>query len=225
MISLLNCHAKAASKHYDDYESKHDEGVQQALVNKCLQPVLKTWLDNRQLKVSETDALRQALEEQSVAISASPGRLKEKGTVRLSAADSRDVAAIQKDIQEHAKCLGGIHAKPGSSRDFIWTVNGREFAKGYTGTAELSLDNPGSYEICASDQYTWRVDGIPIVALEDGLSGKAVRHGCTTVIVELPPDKTQDVSKTDTQTPPPADPATTVKKEAAIMLVRIFRMG
>lgn len=213
MMTLLNCHAKAASKHYDDYESQHDEGVQQALVNKCLQPVLKTWLDSRQLKVSETDALRQSLEEQKVTVAASPARLKEKGTVRLSVSDSKDVDAVRKDIEEHAKCLGGIHAKPGSGRTFVWTVNGREFARGYRGTAEVSLDTPGSYEICVADQYDWYVTGLPIVALEDGLSGKATRRGCTTVIVELPPEKPQDAAKPGTDTMPPASPASTVKKE------------
>ncbi len=215
MLSLLNCHAKAASKHYDDYESKHDEGVQQALVNKCIQPVLKTWLDSRQLKVGETDALRQMLEEQSVKVTASPARLKEKGTVRLSVSDGRDVAAIRKDIEDHARCLGGIHAKPVSSHDFIWTVNGREFAKDYRGRAELPLDAPGSYEICVSDQYSWRVSGLPIVALEDGLSGKAVRRGCVSVVVELPPEKTRDVRDVvKPGTPPPGDPVTkTAKKE------------
>jgi|GEM_PF-1900542 len=214
MISLLNCHAKAASKHYDDYESSHDEGVQQALVNKCLQPVLKTWLDSRQLVVNEVDALRQSMEEQSVRVTAAPSRLKEKGTVRLSADDSSSIAGIERDIEERAKCLGGVHAKPRSGRDYVWTVNGREFRKDYNrSTTDLSLDTPGSYEVCAAVTYTWRIDGLPIVSLEDGLSGTGVRKGCAMVVVELPSDdkKPEDVNKPET--PPPADPLTGVKKE------------
>jgi len=206
MLQLLNCHAKAAAKHYDDYESSHDAGVEQALVNKCLQPVLKTWLDSRQLIVNEADALRQTLEEQPVRVTARPSRLREKGTVRLSADDTAGVSGAQRDIEERAKCLGGVHAKPGSGSDYIWTVNGRAFAKSYNrGTAEVSLDTPGTYEICVSVEYAWRVDGLPIASTEDGLSGKATRKGCATVVVELPPeDKKPGV--TEVSETPPADP-------------------
>ncbi len=207
MYQLLNCHAKAASKHYDDYESSHDEGVQYALVNKCLQPVLKTWLDSRQLIVNEADALRQTLEEQPVRVTASPSRLKEKGTVRLSAEDTAGVSGAQRDIEERAKCLGGVHAKPKSGSDYIWTVNGRTFAKNYNrGAAELSLDAPGTYEICVSVEYAWRVDGLPIVSTEDGISGKATRKGCATVVVELPPEDKKPGDTKVSDTPPPADP-------------------
>lgn len=213
MFQLLNCHAKAASKHYDDYESRHDEGVQQALVNKCLQPVLKTWLDSRQLIVNEADALRQALEEQPVRVTANPSRLKDKGTVRLSAEDTAGISGVRRDIEERAKCLGGVHAKPKSGSDYIWTANGRAFANNYNrGTAELSLDTPGTYEICVAVEYVWRVDGLPIVSTEDGISGKAVRKGCTTVVVELPPEdkKPEDIRKPE---PPPADPSSGARKE------------
>ncbi len=207
MIQLLNCHAKAASKHYDDYESKHDEGVQQALVNKCLQPVLKTWLDSRQLIVNEADALRQALEEQPVRVAANPSRLKEKGTVRLSVEDTTGVSGAQRDIEERAKCLGGIHAQPKSGSDYIWTVNGKTFAKNYNrGTAELSLDAPGTYEVCVSVEYAWRVAGLPVVSTEDGLSGKATRRGCATVVVELPPEDKKPGDTNVSETPPPSDP-------------------
>ncbi len=216
MFSLLNCHAKAASKHYDDLESRHDESIQQALVNKCIQPVLKTWLDSRQLVVNEIDALRQGIEEQAVTIAASPSRLKEKGTVRLSVSDAPGIAAIERDIEERAKCIGGIHAKPRSGRDYIWTVGGREFAKNYNrGNAEIFLDAPGTYEICVTVQYEWRVDGLPVVSLEDGISGKAVRKGCATVTVEEAPKdvkkQTEDVKKPES--PPPSDTATGAKKE------------
>ncbi len=214
MIQLLNCHAKAASKHYDDYESQHDEGVQQALVNKCLQPVLKTWLDSRQLIVNEADALRQAIEEQAVRVAASPSRLKEKGTVRLSAEDTAGVSGARTEIEERAKCLGGVHAKPKSGSDYIWTVNGRTFAKNYNrGTAELALNAPGTYEICVAVEYGWRVDGLPIVSTEDGISGKAVRKGCATVVVELPPEDKKPEEAKKPETPPPADPIAGVKKE------------
>jgi len=213
MLQLLNCHAKAAAKHYDDYESSHDAGVEQALVNKCLQPVLKTWLDSRQLIVNEADALRQTLEEQPVRVTARPSRLKEKGTVRLSAEDTAGVSGVTRDIEERAKCLGGVHAKPGSGSDYIWTVNGRAFAKNYNrGTAEVSLDTPGTYEICVSVEYVWRVDGLPIVSTEDGLSGKATRKGCATVVVELPPEDKKPGETKASDTPPPADPTAGVTK-------------
>jgi len=214
MFQLLNCHAKAASKHYDDYESRHDEGVEQALVNKCLQPVLKTWLDSRQLIVSEADALRQTLEEQSVRVTASPSRLKEKGTVRLTVDESAAVSGVKRDIEERAKCLGGVHAKPKSGSDYIWTANGRTFAKNYNrGTAELALEAPGTYEVCVSVDYAWRVDGLPIVSTEDGLSGKATRKGCATVVVELPPEDRKPADVRKPETPPPVDPISSVKKD------------
>jgi hypothetical protein len=192
LMALLNCHAKAASKHYDDYESVHDAGVQEALVNKCIQPVLKTWLDARQMVVNEADALRQGIEEQSIRVVASPARLKEKGAVRLSADDSSS-KSTEKDIEARATCLGGIHAKPSSGHDYVWSVNGREFSKGYRNSSEIFLDTPGNYEICVADLYSWRITGLPVVALEDGLSGKAARRGCAMVVVELPPDKPQDI--------------------------------
>ncbi|MEN6616282.1 MAG: hypothetical protein ABFD12_06965, partial [Syntrophorhabdus sp.] len=200
LMIILNCHAKAASKHYDDYESMHDAGVQEALVNKCVQPILKTWLDARQMVVNETDALRQGLEEAAVTVTANPPRLKERGNVRVSVDDSSS-KQTESAIEEKAQCLGGIHAKPGSSRDYIWTVNGREFTRGYRNSTEISFDTPGSYEICVTSQYSWHVSGIPVVSTEDGLSGKASRRGCAMVVVELPPDKSQDMKPQDITSP------------------------
>ena len=211
MFALLNCHAKAASKHYDDLESRHDESIREALVNKCIQPILKTWLDSRQLVVNEIDALRQAVEEQPVTVAASPSNLKKKGTARLSVVNTFDDATARRDIADRARCLGGVHAKPSVTRDHVWTINGREFAKTWDrSSTEIALDAPGTYEVCVAIVYEWRVDGLPVVSLEDGISGKAVRKGCTTVSVEEP-QKPEDIKKPDV--PPPAGPVTDVKKE------------
>ncbi|HMK42844.1 MAG TPA: hypothetical protein VK445_01765, partial [Dissulfurispiraceae bacterium] len=210
MMSLLACHAKAASRHYDDVESKHDQGVEQALMSKCSTPVLKAWLDARQLVINEVDVLRQNIEERGVDVIASPARLKEKGSVSVAVRDSLDHAAVEKDIKERAACMGGINARPAFSRNHVWMLNGREFDKTYDrGSSSAQLAAPGNYEVCVEIRYEWRVDGLPKVSMEDGLSGKAVRRGCTTVAVDETPRESTSLG----DTPSPVVPITVGKKQ------------
>lgn len=212
MMSLLTCHAKAASKHYDDVESKHDEGVENALIGRCLPQVLRTWIDSRQLVVSEIDALRQGVEEQAISVAATPPSLTGKGTVRLAVSDRVDLRALHQEIGSRAACLGGIHSQAHGLVDHLWSVNGGPPWNTYDKKeTEVTFSAPGTYQVCVTVQYQWRIGNLPKVSLEDGLSGKAVRNACTTVSVTEPPKDTSVAAEAPPPPPPPPAPPEVAK--------------
>jgi tetratricopeptide (TPR) repeat protein len=212
MMQLLACHAKAASKHYDDVESKHDEGVANALIGRCLPQVLQTWIDSRQLVVSEIDALRQRVEEQAITVAATPPSLTGKGTVRLAVGDRVDLRALHQEIGSRAACLGGIHSEAQGLVDHLWSVNGGPPWNTYDKKeTEVTFSAPGDYQVCVTVQYRWRIGNLPKLSLEDGLSGEAVRKACTTVSVTEPPKVTQVAAETPPPPPPPSAPPDVAK--------------
>ncbi len=189
---LINCHANAAAKKYDDQQSVHDAGVARALVAKCTPQLAKVWLDSRQLVVSEIDAIRQSIAQRPLRLAASPQRLSRPGLVRFAAQETMNVAAAENDIAQRAACLGGVHAQPSFQHDHIWTINGKPFANTRERpAAELNLTAPGVYDVCVTQESSWRVAGLPVTSFEDGLQGKYSRGSCTQVTVDEVPGALQ----------------------------------
>lgn len=186
--TLLGCHARAAAKHYDDVDSRHDSGVAEALMNRCMEPVVRTWLQSRQLVVDEIGAIRQAIAESPLRLQAQPARLAGRGVVRFSAQETMNLPAAEKDLGERAACIGGVRARTVFLHDHEWTVDGKRFASSYDKpTSELNLNAPGQYEVCVTQRVRWHLSGVPPTAMEDGLQGEVSRRGCTNVTVDPAP--------------------------------------
>ena len=111
LIQIVKCHAKNASKHYDeDFESKHDERIAKLLIDKCTQVVLNEWLDSRQIIVNEIDFFKQSLQEGRLELSVTPPNPIRKSSVSIEAKDA-DSYDVENKIMAGIKCLGGIHSE------------------------------------------------------------------------------------------------------------------
>jgi hypothetical protein len=181
--NILKCHSDNASIHYDEMnQSKHDERISRALVEKCTPIILQEWFEARQIVVNELDLLRQNLAEADLKISVKPDTIS-KNTVITLAAEENYVDILESEIKDKIRCLGGVHADPKFNRTYKWIVNGKVSSTTYKNHNEIFLKEAGSYELCVDVKYDWRVSGLPKVSLEDGISGSVAKNTCAQVVV------------------------------------------
>ncbi len=179
---ILKCHADNASIHYDEMnQSKHDERISRALVEKCTPIILNEWYEARQIVVNDMDLLRQSLAELELKMTASPAKITKKSKISLNV-DENNIDILEREIKEKIKCLGGIHAIPKFNRSYKWYVNGKEFATTYINTKDFIAEKEGNYELCVDAKYEWYVSGLPKVSLEDGISGNVIKKVCHQVV-------------------------------------------
>jgi len=181
--SILKCHAENAAIHYDEMnQSKHDERIAKALIEKCRPIIINEWFEARQIVVNDLDLLRQSLADLELKMIISPDKIKKDKRITVEI-DEKNIDNLEKEIKEKIKCLGGIHSEPKFNRSYKWFLNGKEIETSYKSFKDIVIEKEGNHEVCADVKYEWYVSGLPEVSLEEGISGNVIKKVCAQITV------------------------------------------
>ena len=197
MQSLIACHSENASRRYDQ-ESKTDKGVEDALISKCTGPILRAWIEQREMRIEELNILLSEIErsEFRLAFNSSAAVIKEgsKGTtVKVSTEFLPSIKDTVNQMKEKLQCIGSKISKPYVYQNFTWKQDG--IKAGSTTEAanymEFTFQKKGRQTICVDGEIEYGVINTPSTLGPEGSSGKIMKSACVDIEIteEIKPEK------------------------------------